>query len=83
MGRGAVGPFGRAHERGENLPDHPRVVHGGEQAQFALFEERTSRKSDDMPRVHPLVDLCNAVSLAFAVPVATFLDRGYRCCALV
>ncbi|QFZ21514.1 B3/B4 domain-containing protein [Saccharothrix syringae] len=29
-----------------------------------------------MPRVHPLVDLCNAVSMAFGVPVAALdLDR--------
>lgn len=31
---------------------------------------RRFRKEDELPRLHPLVDLCNAVSLAFAVPVA-------------
>jgi DNA/RNA-binding domain of Phe-tRNA-synthetase-like protein len=31
---------------------------------------RRFRKEGNLPRLHPLVDLCNAVSLAFAVPVA-------------
>src|SRR3954464_15540946 len=31
---------------------------------------RRFRKEGALPRVHPLVDLCNAVSLAFAIPVA-------------
>jgi DNA/RNA-binding domain of Phe-tRNA-synthetase-like protein len=33
---------------------------------------RRFRREDDLPRLHPLVDLCNAVSLAFALPVAVF-----------
>lgn len=33
---------------------------------------RRFRREDDVPRLHPLVDLCNAVSLAFALPVAVF-----------
>ncbi len=33
---------------------------------------RRFRTEDDLPRLHPLVDLCNAVSLAFALPVAVF-----------
>lgn len=33
---------------------------------------RRFRKEGDLPRLHPLVDLCNAVSLAFALPVAVF-----------
>jgi len=33
---------------------------------------RRLRKEGDLPRVHPLVDLCNAVSAAFAIPVAVF-----------
>jgi len=33
---------------------------------------RRFRKEATLPRLHPLVDLCNAVSLAFAVPVAVF-----------
>jgi len=36
---------------------------------------RRFRKEGTLPRLHPLVDLCNAVSLAFAVPVAV-LDRS-------
>ncbi len=37
---------------------------------------RRFRKEDRLPQVHPLVDLCNAVSLAFALPVAAFdLDQ--------
>ncbi len=31
---------------------------------------RRFRKEDTLPRLHPLVDLCNAVSLAFALPIA-------------
>jgi DNA/RNA-binding domain of Phe-tRNA-synthetase-like protein len=33
---------------------------------------RRFRKEGDLPRLHPLVDLCNAVSAAFAIPVAVF-----------
>jgi DNA/RNA-binding domain of Phe-tRNA-synthetase-like protein len=33
---------------------------------------RRFRKEGSLPALHPLVDLCNAVSLAFAVPVAVF-----------
>ncbi len=33
---------------------------------------RRFRKDGTLPQVHPLVDVCNAVSLAFAVPVAVF-----------
>jgi DNA/RNA-binding domain of Phe-tRNA-synthetase-like protein len=41
---------------------------------------RRFRKENDLPRLHPLVDLCNAVSLAYALPVAVIdLDQvaGY------
>lgn len=31
---------------------------------------RRFRRDAELPRLHPLVDLCNALSLAFAVPVA-------------
>src|SRR6202167_3461413 len=31
---------------------------------------RRFRKEGSLPPLHPLVDLCNAVSLAFAIPVA-------------
>jgi DNA/RNA-binding domain of Phe-tRNA-synthetase-like protein len=31
---------------------------------------RRFRKEDGLPALHPLVDLCNAVSMAFAIPVA-------------
>jgi DNA/RNA-binding domain of Phe-tRNA-synthetase-like protein len=33
---------------------------------------RRFRRENDLPRVHPLVDVCNALSLAFAQPVAVF-----------
>lgn len=33
---------------------------------------RRYRRERALPSLHPLVDLCNAVSLAFAVPVAVF-----------
>ncbi len=37
---------------------------------------RRFRREDTLPTLHPLVDLCNAVSLAFALPVAAFdLDQ--------
>jgi DNA/RNA-binding domain of Phe-tRNA-synthetase-like protein len=37
---------------------------------------RRLRKEGSLPRIHPLVDLCNAISAAFAVPVAVLdLDR--------
>jgi DNA/RNA-binding domain of Phe-tRNA-synthetase-like protein len=40
---------------------------------------RRFRREDDLPRLHPLVDLCNALSLAFALPVAVFdLDHVDR-----
>jgi DNA/RNA-binding domain of Phe-tRNA-synthetase-like protein len=41
---------------------------------------RRFRKEGALPRLHPLVDLCNAASLAFAIPVAVFdvaKIRGY------
>jgi DNA/RNA-binding domain of Phe-tRNA-synthetase-like protein len=33
---------------------------------------RRFRVQGSLPRLHPLVDLCNAVSLAYAIPVAVF-----------
>nr|BFE98855.1 hypothetical protein GCM10020241_05310 [Streptoalloteichus tenebrarius] len=33
---------------------------------------RRFRKERSLPEIHPLIDLCNAVSLAFAIPVAVF-----------
>ena len=37
---------------------------------------RRYRKERLLPRIHPLVDLCNAVSLAYAIPIAVFdVDR--------
>lgn len=33
---------------------------------------RRLRKDGALPSLHPLVDLCNAVSVAFAIPVAVF-----------
>lgn len=36
---------------------------------------RRYRKERTLPSLHPLVDVCNAVSLAFAVPIAV-LDAG-------
>jgi len=41
---------------------------------------RRLRKEGDLPGLHPLVDLCNAASVAFAIPVAVFdLDRVSGC----
>lgn len=36
---------------------------------------RRFRKEGSLPRIHPLIDLCNAISLAYAIPVAVF-DRA-------
>ncbi|MFF8726358.1 B3/4 domain-containing protein [Streptomyces sp. NPDC015171] len=37
---------------------------------------RRLRKEGELPRIHPLVDLCNAISVAYAVPVAALdVDR--------
>ncbi len=33
---------------------------------------RRFRKEGSLPPIHPLIDLCNAISLAFAIPVAVF-----------
>ncbi|MGO8114906.1 B3/4 domain-containing protein [Rhizobium leguminosarum] len=33
---------------------------------------RRFRQEHALPRLHPLIDLCNAVSLAFAIPIAVF-----------
>jgi DNA/RNA-binding domain of Phe-tRNA-synthetase-like protein len=33
---------------------------------------RRLRKERDLPRIHPLIDLCNAVSVAYALPIAVF-----------
>ena len=33
---------------------------------------RRFKREGDLPRLHPLVDLCNAFSLAYALPVAVF-----------
>jgi DNA/RNA-binding domain of Phe-tRNA-synthetase-like protein len=33
---------------------------------------RRLRKEGAIPRIHPLVDVCNAISMAFAIPVAVF-----------
>jgi len=35
---------------------------------------RRLRREDLLPRIHPLIDLCNAVSAAFATPIGVF-DR--------
>ncbi|WP_077962651.1 B3/4 domain-containing protein [Ensifer adhaerens] len=33
---------------------------------------RRFRKEGSLPAIHPLIDLCNAASLAFAIPIAVF-----------
>src|SRR5580700_9821583 len=33
---------------------------------------RRFKKENALPAIHPLIDLCNALSLAFAVPIAVF-----------
>ena len=33
---------------------------------------RRYKKDGELPSIHPLVDLCNAVSLAYAIPIAVF-----------
>jgi DNA/RNA-binding domain of Phe-tRNA-synthetase-like protein len=36
---------------------------------------RRFRKEGSLPHLHPLIDVCNAISVAFAIPVAVF-DRS-------
>jgi DNA/RNA-binding domain of Phe-tRNA-synthetase-like protein len=33
---------------------------------------RRFKKEGALPRIHPLIDLCNAMSMAFAIPIAVF-----------
>lgn len=33
---------------------------------------RRFRKEGSLPHIHPLIDLCNAISLAYAIPIAVF-----------
>jgi DNA/RNA-binding domain of Phe-tRNA-synthetase-like protein len=33
---------------------------------------RRFKKEKTLPQIHPLIDICNAVSLAFAIPIAVF-----------
>ena len=33
---------------------------------------RRFRKEGSLPAIHPLIDLCNALSLAYAIPIAVF-----------
>jgi len=33
---------------------------------------RRFKREGEVPRIHPVIDLCNAMSLAFALPVAVF-----------
>ncbi|WP_024803478.1 B3/4 domain-containing protein [Nocardia sp. BMG51109] len=33
---------------------------------------RRFRKERSLPRIHPLIDVCNALSLAYAIPIAVF-----------
>lgn len=33
---------------------------------------RRYRKEHELPAIHPIIDLCNAVSLSFALPIAVF-----------
>jgi DNA/RNA-binding domain of Phe-tRNA-synthetase-like protein len=33
---------------------------------------RRFRRKGALPEIHPLIDLCNAISLAFAIPIAVF-----------
>lgn len=33
---------------------------------------RRFRKERSLPRIHPLIDVCNAISLAYAIPIAVF-----------
>jgi len=49
------------------------VAQGLKPTQYRCASEsllRRLRKEGDLPRLHPLVDLCNALSVAFAVPIA-------------
>jgi DNA/RNA-binding domain of Phe-tRNA-synthetase-like protein len=53
-----------------------RLLADGPQAtQYRCAAEallRRFRKEHTLPEIHPLIDLCNAVSKAFAIPVAVY-----------
>jgi hypothetical protein len=63
----------------EASPFHAPLLPSPWQAAYRSAAEallRRFRKEDTLPTLHPLVDLCNAVSLAFALPVAVIdLDQ--------
>lgn len=81
--------FARARERlaGKTESDLPEIQAwrrafsqmGMKPTQYRSAAEallRRFRKEDSLPTLHPLVDLCNAVSLAYALPVAVIdLDQ--------
>ena len=77
--------FDRARDRSKEGPESqlPEIVAwrrayaqmGMKPTQYRSAAEallRRLRMEGDLPRLHPLVNLCNAVSLAFALPVAVF-----------
>jgi DNA/RNA-binding domain of Phe-tRNA-synthetase-like protein len=39
---------------------------------------RRFRKDGSLPSIHPLVDVCNAVSLVYAIPLAMADRRGHQ-----
>jgi DNA/RNA-binding domain of Phe-tRNA-synthetase-like protein len=39
---------------------------------------RRFRKEKTLPQLHPLIDLCNSISMAFAIPVAVLMFRRCR-----
>ena len=81
--------FQKAHERLEKGPESkmPEIIAwreayskmGLKPSKYRSAAEallRRFRREKDLPRLHPLVDLCNSLSIAFALPVAVFdLDK--------
>ena len=77
--------YGRARERLERGPESemPEIAAwrraysqmGLKPTKYRSAAEallRRFKRENDLPRLHPLVDFCNAVSIAFALPVAVF-----------
>jgi DNA/RNA-binding domain of Phe-tRNA-synthetase-like protein len=77
--------YARAHERleGQSEGQMPEVAAwrrvysqmGLKPTKYRSASEallRRFKREHDLPRLHPLVDLCNAASLAYALPVAVF-----------
>jgi hypothetical protein len=80
-GHGSAGPTARR-------ASSPRSPRGGVFSQMGLKPTqyrcaseallRRFRKDGSLPWIHPLVEVCNPVSLAYAIPIAVADRRGHQ-----